>query len=283
MHDRFRFEQDGWGNHLCDGIEPLQNGMRLGEVFAGGAQFFPDERHRVQPKDFHALVGEEEHLFAHTVKDHRVAVIQVPLIRMESGPNPGLNVFEPGESARVFIRKNFPQSFFVKIGHSSVRENSIHIAVIRIAGFGFESPFMLVGSVVDHQVQHQADPLGAQVPRELRQLGHGTQGRVHFPEGADGISAVVFVFRHFEERHEMQIGQPKLFEIRNFRADAFQVASEKIYITHAAQHLVGLEPKRVLLALPVEFSQIVRSVKSCLCHALQQVFEVKEHVIASAV
>ncbi len=139
--------------------------MGAGQVFAVGSHLFPDEGDRIQPDDFHALVGQEEQFFGHPVENGRVGIVQIPLVAVEGRPDPATGSApgrrEKGKSAGVFIGENFPQGEFVCIGQFPVGIDEIKLFEIRVAGQGALGPEMLIGGVIEDQVDHQADARGA--------------------------------------------------------------------------------------------------------------------------
>ena len=127
--------------------------------------------------------------------------------------------------------------------------------MIFVARLRRQCPAMFVRGVVEDEVEHQADAVLAQIRRQGAQVVHGAQFWVDLAVVADGIAAVIVAVGRLEERHEMEIGQTQLLEIGDFGAHSLQVAGEKIDIVDATQHLLGLEPARILLADAVEFLQ----------------------------
>ena len=159
-------------------------------------------------------------------------------------------------------------------------------ALASLVGFakrGFLGPVVFAGGVVDNQVQAQADIVLAQLPGKRGKLPHGAQGGMHFAEGADGVAAVVITCRHLEKRHEVQVGEPELLEVRDFPADAGQVLGEEVNVADPAEHLVGLEPMRVCFALCVEGAQVRRTGKGGPGEQVQKGFEMVEKVVMAHV
>jgi len=91
------------------------------------------------------------------VENIRVAIVQVPLIGMEGCPNPGFQALKPGEGAGVFLGENLTQVLFVSIRNRAVRVDAVHSLIAPLASNSALCPFMLVGGVVDDQVDDQAD------------------------------------------------------------------------------------------------------------------------------
>ena len=94
--------------------------------------------------------------------------------------------------------------------------------------------------------------------REGGEFGHGAERRVHVAVAADRVAAVAVPLRGAEQRHQVQVGQAELPEVRDAGAEPGQVAGEEVDVADPAQHPVGLEPVRVRLAGRVEGLQVRR-------------------------
>ena len=100
-----------------------------------------------------------------------------------------------------------------------------------------------------------------------------------FAVTAHGIAAIIFAFRCFEERHEVQIRNAQFFEVRDLGFHPFEISREKVNVANSAQHLVRLEPKWILLPGIVQFAQINGSCKPCRSKADQQIFKMKKEIV----
>src|SRR5699024_3303843 len=85
LHHHFAQQQDAGADDLADHPDHPHDGVDLGQVAAAGAQLLPDVGHRVQPHHVHPLVDKVEQVARHLVEDHRVCVIQVPLVGVKGG------------------------------------------------------------------------------------------------------------------------------------------------------------------------------------------------------
>jgi hypothetical protein len=126
-------------------------------------------------------------------------------------------------------------------------------------------------------------PARVQLRGQLGQLLHGAQRRVDLAVAADRVAAVVVALRAGEQRHQVQVGQAQLLEVGDLGAHALQVPGEQIDITHAAQHLLRLEPVRVGLALRVQRLEPGRPRQPGLGRAGQDLLQVVEEVVVLAV
>ena len=153
MHDGLGLEHHGRRRNAGDGVERLDDPVGLGQILAVGAEALPDEGHRVQAQDLDALVGEEQHLFHHAVEDHRVLVVQVPLVGVEGGPHPLLDAGAVGEGAGVVLGEDLGHGALVGVGHLAVGVHSIVGLVLPVTGEGLPCPLVLIRGVVEHEVQ----------------------------------------------------------------------------------------------------------------------------------
>ena len=163
----------------------------------------------------------------------------------------------------MFFGKYFPEILLVAVGHLAGGKDAVEIHVIFVARFGTFRPKMFIRCVIENQIHNQADARLTKFARKRCKLFHRAKRRMHFAITADRIAAIVFAFGRFEERHEMKIGEAEFLEIWDFGFHAFEVFCEKINVANSAQHLVRLEPERILLPCIVQFAQISGSCKPC--------------------
>jgi hypothetical protein len=104
----------------------------------------------------------------------------------------------------------------------------------------------------------ERDPGRAEVCGEVGELLHRPEARIHLPIARHGVAAVVVAVGGVEQRHEVQIGQAELAEVRDLVADAGEVAGESIHIGDAAEHALGLEPAGIRFALRVAHLELQR-------------------------
>ena len=133
--------------------------VRFWLVLAVGAKLLPDKRNRVEPENLHAAVGNEQHLLGHSAEDRRVGVVQIPLKAVEGRPDPLVDVLTPGKAPTAHRGEDFTQRALVGIGHCPVREEEVETFVFIVASLGTARPLMLVRSVVEYEVEHQADAM----------------------------------------------------------------------------------------------------------------------------
>ena len=57
-----------------------------------------------------------------------------------------------GEAAGALVGEDLAQRPFVRIGHGPVGEDVVEVLVLRVAGLGAPRPFVLVGGVVEDEI-----------------------------------------------------------------------------------------------------------------------------------
>ena len=258
VHDGLALEQHAGRGNAHQRAERADHRVRLGQVLAHRAQAFPHKGHRVHAQNLGAQVGNRQHFARHGGKHGGVAVVQVPLETVEGGPHPA-TIGQLRERAGVLVGEDLAHGLVVRVGQRAVGEDVVKIRVLRVARHRTRGPGVLVRGVVKNKVQHQADALGTQRGGQVLQVFHLAQGRVHLAVAADRVAAVAVAVGALEQRHQVQIRQPQLLEVRNLLLQTLEVARVQVHVTHAAQHLLRLEPARVFLALHVQRLQIRRA------------------------
>ena len=99
---------------LVDGrADALDERVRLGQVFAGGAIAFDKVRNRVHAQRVHAHIEPEAHRLQHFFHDQGIVEVEVGLVREKTVPVVGLCRFVPRpvrflrvreDDARVFVK-----------------------------------------------------------------------------------------------------------------------------------------------------------------------------------
>ncbi len=213
MYDRLGFEQHGRGGDSCQRVEGLDDLVGLGLVLAIRAHALPDKRDRVQAQDLDAGVGDAEHLLGHGAEHRRVGVVQIPLEAVEGRPDPLAHILAPGEAAAPHSREDIAQRLLVGIRQRAVGEQEVVALVLHVAGLGAARPIVLVGGVIEDGIEHQADAVRLELARQRRQLLDCPELRVDAPVAADSVAAVAVAGGRLEQRHQVQVGQPKLLEV----------------------------------------------------------------------
>ena len=78
---------------------------------------------------------------------------------------------------------------------------------------------------------------------------------------------------HVEQRHEVQVSELLLLEVRNFVSKLLEIPGKQVGVHGHAEHVAALVPIRVLFAGLVETLQVGGTVSIGLGHAVDERFE----------
>ena len=106
-HDNFSEKKNARAYDLTDHTHDTNDGVNLWQVTAVRPKLLPDIWYSIQTDNIYTLVSQVQHVKDHFVQDDRIAVVQIPLIRIESSHNMFMKVFQPGEVARCSCREHF--------------------------------------------------------------------------------------------------------------------------------------------------------------------------------
>ncbi len=115
---------------------------------------------------------------------------------------------------------------------------------------------MLARRVVEHDVDAQRDPGRAQLPRECAQIFDRAQCRLDGAVVGDRVAAVVGLGARVQQRHQVQVVDAQLAQVRQPLAHPPQRAGEAIDVRGIADRLLALQPIGRDLALVVERPQL---------------------------
>ena len=142
---------------------------------------------------------------------------------------------------------------------------------------------MLIGCVVKNEVEAETDPGLAQIRGQFLELWHRAQAWIDGTVIADGVAAVTFALRHFEQRHQMQVGQSQFLKVGDPGAQPVQIARQQIDVADRRQHPLGSEPLRILKALPIQCLEIGGASEPTAAHFTEQLLKMIEKIIMMAV
>jgi len=272
-HDDFpekkRSRADDFGNHAAH----PDNRMHLRKVAAVCPQLFPDIRDGIDPDDIDSLVCQEKHIGCHLIEDVRVAVIQIPLVRIERRQDDFARIVEPGEIARRCRRENLRHVFLIFRGNSPVIVEEIEVLVIRIAGACLSCPFMILGRMVHDKIHADADIGCMAFFREFLQIRHCAELRFNGTEVRNGIAPVAPSSRAFQKRHQMKVIDSAFLEIRKFFPHPVQVSGKRLHVEAHAEHIIALIPVRISLSFSIESLQRFRTPGIKIFQHFQQPFK----------
>ena len=115
---------------------------------------------------------------------------------------------------------------------------------------------MLARDVVEHEVEHEADPCLPQLGGQGAQVVHGAQVGAHRPVVGHRVAAVVVALARLQQRHEVQVRHAELAQVVDRPPHAVEVAGEPVGVRGVPEHARVLEPVRRQGALLVEPVQL---------------------------
>ena len=113
LHDYLTEQQNTRADDLTDHTHHAHNRMHLLKIPAGRTEFLPYIWHCINPDDVDSLICKEEEIVHHLIEHTRVAVIQIPLIRIEGGHDKMSGIRKPGKVARCCRRKYLRNGLFI--------------------------------------------------------------------------------------------------------------------------------------------------------------------------
>jgi hypothetical protein len=112
--------------------------------------------------------------------------------------------------------------------------------------------------VVEDEVEDEADALATEHRRERGQVLHRSEVAAHLPVVLHRVPAVVRRGARLQQRHQVQVRDAQLGEVRHALRDTPQVAREALGVAGVAQHARRLEPVRIDEALEIPQAELGR-------------------------
>ena len=156
--------------------------MNLGQIAAGGPELLPDIRHRVQTDDVHAFVAKVQHIVRHVIKDHRIPVIQIPLIGIKGRHDNLPSLLAPGEVPGSRGGKHLGNGLLEFIRDRPVVKKEIPVLVLLLTAPRPPRPLMILAGVVHDKVQAQAHAPPVAGMGQILQILHRPERRIHASE-----------------------------------------------------------------------------------------------------
>ena len=141
--------------------------------------------------------------------------------------------------------------FLETVDRPAIGEGQIVIHIIMITAPRFPSPQMLIGGMVEHEIEYQADAAFSQCGCQPGKFFDGAEIRIDRPVVTDRVSTVIFSMGNGKNWHQMQIGHPKLFKIGDMILQPPQIVTEQIDIKNNAHHFLGRIPQGIGFACDV--------------------------------
>ena len=171
--------------------------MDLGQVAADGSQLFPNVWHRVDTQHLHTQVCQEQHIGRHLIKDHRISVVQIPLIGVEGAQHMLFHLLAPDKIAGCRGRKYLGHGLFKFCRNIVGIIALIPVYVLLLPGLGPHSPLVGVRRMIHDHIQAQADASFPESLGESLQIPVCPYLGIHHTEILHRITAVIEGMGHF--------------------------------------------------------------------------------------
>ena len=253
LHHHLTQQKDSRTHDLPDHPHHTDNGMYLLKIPAAGSQFLPYIRHRVNPDHINPQIGHKQKIVNHLMENHRVFVIQIPLIGIKGSHHPFPQIWEPGKVPGSCGGKYLRHGLLVFSRNIPVVEKEIPILIHLLTCPGPLCPLMIFGCMVHDKVQAKADPLLVTLSCKIFQIIYCTQFLLYLSEISYRIATVGTSFGGLHKRHQMKVIHPAGFHIIQVLLHSFQVPCKLSCVHHHTQHVIALKPFRILLPLQIQF------------------------------
>ena len=208
------------------------------------AELLPDIRDSIQTDNIDAVIAEIQHIRRHVIEHDRIAVIEVPLIRIEHRHDRLTDLCAPGEVAGGSRREYLRDRLLKFIGDRPVIIEEISVLILLLARAGTLRPLMILARVVHDKVEADAESLLMAVLREIIEIFHRAELRLDLSEIRDRVTAVAPVLRALEKRHQMNEIRAAFLNIIKVLMHAFQVPGKAVRVNDHAEHIISLIPVR---------------------------------------
>ena len=227
----------------CHAHQPDER-MDLRQIAVIRAELLPDIRNSIQTDNVDSVIAEVQHVRRHIIEHDRIAVIEIPLIRVEHRHDRFSDRLDPGEVTGSSRREDLRDRLLKFIGDRPVIIEEISVLIFLLSGTGALCPLMILTRVIHDEVKADAESLRMAVLRELIQIFHRAEFRLDFSEIRDRITAVAAVLRALKERHQMDKVRAAFLDIIQVRMNSLQVSGEAIRVNDHAKHIISLVPVR---------------------------------------
>ena len=172
--------------------------MCLREVLAPCSFFFPDKCRGIDAKNINAKICIKENSIDHFNKDLRVGIIEIPLVIMKYGHHPFVAFFDIRKISRGCFWKNIRHRSVIFISLCSVIKKIKIILVLFVTFFCFHCPFMLVRSMIEHNIKHKIHILLAHFVFKVFQIIKCSKSFIYFFKIRNRIATIACFFRTFK-------------------------------------------------------------------------------------
>ena len=244
LHDDFAEKQRTRADHLGCHSHDTNQSMYLRKVPVICAKLLPDIRCCVKTDNINAVVAEIQHISCHIVENDRVAVVQIPLIRIEHSHDRLADFRNPCEVAGRSCREYLRNGLLIFIRNCPVVKEEVSVLILFLAGACSLRPLMILARMIHDEVEADIHSLGMAVNGKLIEVFHCTELRLDLSEIGNSITAVAAVFRTLKKRHQVNEVGAALLNIVKFCMYTLEGSREAIGINNHSEHIVALVPVR---------------------------------------
>ena len=190
LHDHLPQQQDTGTHDFANHAHHPDNGVDPGKIAAVRPQFLPYIGNRVNPQHIHPAVCQVKKIEHHLIKDNRISVIQVPLIRIKGGHHILPCFRQTSEVSRRRGGKYLGHRLLKHRGNRPAVKEKISVLIFLFPCPCPFSPPMILRRMVHHKIQAKADASVVAFMGQLLQVLHGSQILPHLSEVRYGITSV---------------------------------------------------------------------------------------------
>ena len=159
----------------------------------------------------------------------------------------------PGKVARSRSREYLGHSPLKLCGNVVRIVALVHINILLLSRLGPHSPFVGICCMVHYNIQTQTDASFAKLCCQQLQIFVGTDLRINAGEIFHCIAAVVVRMGHFQEGHQMKIGDLLFGKVIQMTDQSFQSACKQLGVHRHTQHLSVTVPLGISQSLGIQF------------------------------
>ena len=135
LHNNLSEQHDSRADNFTDHTHHTDDRVYLRKIPAVCTQLFPDIRHRIDTDDIHSLISQVQEVIHHLVEYARIAVVQIPLVRIECGHHIVAELRQISKVARRCCREHLRHRLFIFLrnGRICIEEIPAHIFPVSLA------------------------------------------------------------------------------------------------------------------------------------------------------
>ena len=143
LHDYLAQKKDSRAYDLTDHTHHAYNGMYSRQISAAGSQLFPDVGNRIDTDHIDTYIGKKQEIIHHLVEHPGIAVVQIPLIRIERGHDIMSDLRKICEVSRGSRWKYLGNRFFIFLGNAVIVKEEITAHVLAFPFSCTHCPLMI--------------------------------------------------------------------------------------------------------------------------------------------